>query len=149
MKFMSDFKELEGKIYNSINECKDAESAVLKQREELANKERDKSKLKKKFADEIDKAEEAVKAAYKEYDVAKEKAAKILEDSNKQVLEIINAAKDVVNKAEKAKLDAITAFNKEFGAYQKVYTGEQARAELERFNSNLNSLFGDLFKFWF
>ena len=64
MKFMSDYKELEGKVFNSINECKDAETKVLKEREAIAEKEKDKSKLKKKLSAEVDKAEEALKAAY-------------------------------------------------------------------------------------
>ncbi|MBO5712259.1 MAG: hypothetical protein J6R47_05410, partial [Acholeplasmatales bacterium] len=68
MKFMSDFKELDGKIYNSINECKEAETKVLKEREALAEKEKDKSKLKKKLSLAVDKAEEALKEAYAKYE---------------------------------------------------------------------------------
>lgn len=149
MKFMSDFKELEGKIYNSINECKDAESAILKQREEVSVKEKEKSKLKKKLSAEVDKAEEDLKVAYAEYEAAKEAAKKILEESNKQMLDIINPAKEKVANAEKAKTDAIKKFNAECGAYQKVYTGAEAQAELERFNKNFNNLFVDFFKHWF
>ncbi len=149
MKFMSDFKELEGKIFNSINECKDAESKILKEREALVEKERDKSKLKKKLSTEVDKAEEALKAAYANYESAKEKARKILEDSNKQMLDILEPAKEAVAKAEKDKAEAIKKFNKECGVYQKVYTGEEAQAELERFNKHFNNLFGTWFKNWF
>lgn len=149
MKFMSDFKELDGKVFNSINECKDAESKVLKQREALAEKEKDKSKLKKKLSGEVDKAEENLKKAYADYESAKERAREILEESNKQMLDILNPAKKAVEDAELAKTQAIKNFNKECGPYQKIYTGEAAQAELDRFNKQFNNLFVDFFKRWF
>lgn len=149
MKFMSDFKELDGKIFNSINECKDAESKILKEREALAEKERDKSKLKKKLSGEVDRAEEALKKAYADYEAAKEQARKILEDSNKQMLDILNPAKKAVEDAELARTQAIKNFNKECGPYQKIYTGEAAQDELDRFNKQFNNLFVDFFKGWF
>lgn len=146
---MSDFKELEGKVFNSINECKDAESVILKEREALAEKERDKSKLKKKLSGEVDKAEENLKKAYADYEAAKEAAKKILEESNKQMLDILKPAKKAVEEAELAKAQAIKNFNKECGPYQKIYTGEAAQAELDRFNKQFNNLFVDFFKRWF
>ncbi len=149
MKFMSDFKELEGKIFNSINECKDAESAILKEREAIAEKEKDKSKLKKKLSNAVDKAEENLKVAYAKYEEAKETAKKILEDSNKQMLDILTPAKEAVEAAEKEKAEAIQKFNEECGVYQKVYTGKEAQEELERFKKHFNNLFGTWFKNWF
>ena len=149
MKFMSDFKELEGKIFNSINECKDAESKILKEREAFAEKEKDKSKLKKKLSGEVDKAEEALKKAYADYEAAKEQARKILKESNQQMLDILNPAKKAVEDAELAKTQAIKNFNKECGPYQKIYTGEAAQAELDRFNKQFNNLFVDFFKVGF
>ena len=146
MKFMSDFKELEGKIFNSINECKDAESVILKEREALAEKEKDKSKLKKRLSGEIEKAETALQEAYTKYDEAKEAARVILEESNKQIMDILTPAKEQVNKAEKAKAEAIKNFNKECGPYQKVYTGEQAQIELDRFNKQFNNIFNNFIK---
>lgn len=149
MKFMSDFKELNGRVFNSINECKDAESKVLKEREALAEKERDKSKLKKKLSGEVDKAEEALKKAYADYEAAKEQARRILEESNQQMLDILNPAKKAVEDAELARTQAIKNFNKECGPYQKIYTGDAAQAELDRFNKQFNDLFVDFFKRWF
>jgi hypothetical protein len=149
MKFMSDFKELNGKIFNSINECKDAESKILKEREAFAEKEKDKSKLKKKLSGEVDKAEEALMKAYANYEAAKERAREIIEESNKQMLDIINPAKKAVEDAELARTQAIKNFNKECGPYQKIYTGESAQAELDRFNKQFNNLFVDFFKRWF
>lgn len=146
---MSDFKELNGKVFNSINECKDAENAVLKDREALAEKERDKSKLKKKLSGEVDKAEENLKKAYADYESAKAEAQKILEESNKQMLDILNPAKKAVEEAEKAKTQAIKNFNRECGPYQKIYTGEAAQAEFDRFTKQFNNLFVDFFKRWF
>lgn len=148
MKFVSDFKELDGKLFNSINECKDAEAAILKQREELAQKEKDRSKQKKKLANEIDKAEEALKTAYKNYEEAKATAIKILDESNKQVLDLLTPAEEAVKKAEEAKAEAIKRFNKECGVYQKVYTGTEAEEEFERFTQVFNSLFNDIVRSW-
>lgn len=149
MKFMSDFKELDGKVFNSINECKDAESKVLKEREALTEAERDKSKLKKKLSAEVDKAEENLKKAYSNYEDAKDKAKKILEESNQQMLDILNPAKKAVEDAEAAKTEAIKKFNKECGVYQKIYTGEQAQAEFDRFNKNFDKFFTNFLKNWF
>ena len=149
MKFMSDFKELNGQIFNSINECKEAESKVLKDREALAEKERDKSKLKKKLSGEVDRAEEALKKAYADYESAKEQAKKILEESNQQMLDILKPAKKAGEDAEEARTQAIKNFNKECGPYQKIYTGEAAQAELDRFNQQFNSFFVDFLNRWF
>ena len=149
MKFVSDFKELNGKVFNSINECKDAESKVLKEREALAEKERDKSKLKKKLSGEVDRAEEDLKKAYANYEYAKEQVKKILEESNKQMIEILDPAKKAVEEAEEAKTRAIQNFTKECGPYQKIYTGEAAQAELDRFNKQFNNFFVDFFSRWF
>ena len=148
MKFMSDFKELEGKIFNSINECKDAESKVLKDREAIAEKEKDKSKLKKKLSSDIEKAEEKVKQAYADYEAAKEQAAKIIEESNKQALDVITPAKQAIKDAEADKVAAIKAFNEGCGPYQKIYTGEKAQAEFDRLNKQFNSMLSDLFRLW-
>ena len=99
--------------------------------------------------DSVDKAEENLKVAYKNYEEAKESARKILEESNNKMIEILTPAKEAVEVAEKEKAEAIKKFNEECGVYQKVYTGEEAQAELERFNKHFNSIFGNWFKNWF
>ena len=147
MKFISEFKELNGRVFNSINECKEAENVILKEREALAEKERDKSKLKKKLSGEIDKAEEALKEAYAAYDAAKEKARIELEESNKRISDILNTAKEAVKAAEAARAAAILNFNEQCGPYQKVYTEQEAQDEFNRFTKQFNSLFSDIFKY--
>ena len=149
MKFMSEFKELEGQVYNSINECKDAENKVLKEREAREIKERDKSKLRKKLSGEVEAAEADLKKAYENYEVAKETARKMIEEYNKKIQDLLNPAKEAVKEAQLAKTEAIKKYNKECGVYQKVYTGEEAQAEFKRLERTFDSLFNNFFKNWF
>lgn len=149
MKFISDYPELKGKVYGSINECKEAETKIDAERVELEKKQKDASKLKKKLADDIDTKEAAVKKAYEDYDAAMEKARIILEESNKEVAEIIKSAKKDIKDAEEAKANAIKEFNKQCGPYQKVYTGKAAEEEFNRIEMQMGSMLADLLKRFF
>ena len=110
MKFMSDFKELEGQVYNSINECKDAENKVLKEREAREVKERDKSKLRKKLSGEVEAAEADLKKAYENYEAAKETARKMIEEYNKKIQDLLNPAKEAVKEAQLAKISELDGY---------------------------------------
>ena len=145
MKIVSEYKDLDGKIFDTVEACEAAEAEVEKQRKALAEKEKDKSKLRKKLSSEVEKAEEELQLAYQEYNDAKVKAKSVAEEANKMISEILTAAKDKIRDAEKARTEAIMKYNPECGPYQKTYTGDKAREEYNRLLNSMDSLFNS---FW-
>lgn len=87
---------------------------------------------KKQLAADIDAAEEALKAAHCEYELAKQKVEALSQAYLEEVNAIIEPAKKKVREATANKYAAITNFNKEYGAYRKVYTGDKAAEEMAR-----------------
>lgn len=144
MKIFSDYKELEGQVFDTVEQCTEAEAKVEEQRKALAEQEKDKSKLKKSLAKEVDVAEENVKQAYINYDKAKEEVRKILEESNKQMTDILKPAKQAIADAEAARTEAIVNYNKQCGPYQKIYTGDRAMEEYKRISKQFDSIFNKL-----
>lgn len=144
---MKYFSEVLNKSFDTEKECLEAE------KKEQTNKqiiEAQKSKHKKELAVAIEDADKQLNEANRLYDVAKQKAVDILEKSNKEVKEILETAEKEVKKANEEKLNAILAFNKEFGAYSVTYTGEKAATEynniVKSFQSDLRRFFNN---FWF
>lgn len=156
MKFYSETLD---KVFETEKECLKAErdfALEQKKKEEERKTQEEKakeekaliSKQKKECADKIAKAEEELRIAQENYKVAQDKAAQILEESNKQVTDLLNTAQEEIKKAQRAKRDAIVEFSNKFGAYTKSYTGEKA---IEEFNKALDTLnpFTDFLKnFW-
>lgn len=145
--------ELTGKEYQTVEECLKAEKEYNDRKEKLKQEEDRKqanlSKRKKALANEIDKADKALTEANKLYEVARGRAAEILEKSNKEVKEIMDTAEQEVKKAERDRLNAIIAFNKEFGTYTTSITGERAAEQFEKSLQRFDNLFGDIFKLLF
>lgn len=143
--------ELTGKEYKTVEECLKAEEE-FKKKEIEAKKEAVKlnelAKTKKELAKAIEDADEKVKEANKLYEVAQQKAADILDKSNEEVEKILSDASQKVKEAEEEKLNALMKFNKEFGTYKTVITGEKAAEEykkaVDRFNNSFNSVFKDI-----
>lgn len=142
MKIVSDYKELEGKTFNSIRECAEAEAAIDKQRAE-SNKAAV-SKKKKELADAVDVADKQVEKAYEQYNTVRVEVQKILEESNAKMQKMLNDAAQVVREAEQAKRDAIIKYTEQFGPYQKVYTGNRALQEFQRIEDQFNSTFANI-----
>lgn len=133
VKIISEYKELEGQTFNTVQECTDAEAKIEERRAEIASNEKlSVTKRKKELAKAISNADAAVQKAYQDYETAKATVRKILEESNEQMMNIINPAKEAITNAEKLRMDAILAYTKEFGSYQSVYTGERAVEEFNR-----------------
>lgn len=131
---MKYYSEILTKLFDSQKELEDAEKAY---------KETQKSKdnTKKELSQKIEAADAAVDAAYKNYEEARVYAAKLMEESNKQIIEILEAAKDEITNAEKARTDAIVEFNRQFGTYRANYSGERAKRESERIANMVNNIF--------
>lgn len=145
--------ELTGKEYKTVDECLKAEEEYKKGLEEKATTEAKKlnelGKEKKLLAKAIEEAEDKVREAENLYEVARQKAADILDESNKQVEKILSDAREKVKQAEEEKLNAVMKFNKEFGTYKTVITGEKAAEEYNKAVKRFDNMFKDFMKFWF
>ena len=145
--------ELTGKEYKTVDECLKAEEEYKKGLEEKSTTEAKKlnelGKEKKLLAKAIEEAEDKVREAENLYEVARQKAADILDESNKQVEKILSDAREKVKQAEEEKLNAVMKFNKEFGTYKTVITGEKAAEEYNKAVKRFDNMFKDFMKFWF
>lgn len=156
---MKYYSEKTGKLYSSVEALQEAESTFDAQNLNSApSKKRTTKKAcnvsetvnqptRKQLAADVEQAEGVVKAAYAEYDVAKQKVEELSKQYLEQVDAIIEPAKENVKKAEQARYDAIRKFNEAYGAYQTVYTGDRAAAEFSKALKEMNNLrwFKDLF----
>lgn len=143
---MKYYSEKLDEIFESEKELNDAESAILKKEAEEEKQLSLTKKEKKELAKAVDEAEEKLNEAYSNYDVAREEASKIMAEAKEKCKEILEPAKTAIKEAERAKWDAIVAFNGKFGRYMKVYTGDEALREFKKANNWLDNLFNSL---WF
>ena len=114
------------------------------------------SKRKKELSDEVEKATKHLDEAYKFYEAerakakdiyseAQKKADEILKKAKKEADELIDIAEKEVKKASEKKTLAISEFNKEFGPYKTVITGDKAIDEYNKMIRNIDNTFA---KFW-
>lgn len=126
---------------NNLNDkcdCKDASKNV-------------EGPTKKQLAANVDEAEENLKAAYAEYEVAKKQIEELSKTYLESVEAILTPAKEAVKKAEQERYAAIRKFNESFGAYQVTLTGDRAAKEMMRAINEMNSMQRKVFNnaFWF
>lgn len=145
MKYLSE----NGKQYDTEKEAREADEKFLQAQNEEESKKALVSKAKKDASDKIKSANEKVKQAESEYDKAKEEAAVLLNEANKQAEELLKAALKRVDKAREERMLAIKEFNEKFGDYVVKYTDTEAEKEYERFISDLRKRWGGFFPFWF
>ena len=131
---MKYYSETLKKLFESEKELKEAEKAYN-------DKATLKENTKKELSMKIEAAEEAVDAAHKNYEEARQYAIQLMDESNKEIIKIMEDAKAKIAEAEKARTDAIVAFNQQFGTYRANYTGERAQRESDRVNKMINDLF--------
>ena len=114
-------------------------------------KEEAKLPTKKQLAADVDAAEEKLRDAYAEYEVAKAQVEELSKTYLESVEAILTPAKEAVKNAEQARYDAIRKFNESFGAYQTVLTGDRAAKEMIRAINEINSMNRKVFNnaFWF
>lgn len=114
-------------------------------------KEETKVPTKKQLAADVDAAEEKLRDAYAEYEVAKAQVEELSKTYLESVEAILTPAKEAVKNAEQARYDAIRKFNESFGAYQTVLTGDRAAKEMLRAINEINSMHRKVFNnaFWF
>lgn len=133
---MKYYSEILKSLFETERECESAEEEYLKkqQKEEAEKKAKAAlvSKEKKELSDAVDLAEANLSKAYENYDLVKEEVRKIIEESNKKALDILNPAKEAIKAAQKEKYTAISNFNKKYGTYTAQYTGDKAYKEFKR-----------------
>lgn len=149
MKIVSEYKELEGKTFDTVKACQDAEAAVDKERKAAVARDKEASKLRKTLAADVDKAEKQLTDAYIAYDKAEEKVKALLDEFNKQRNDILEPAKKAVRDAEEARTQAIISYNKQCGPYQKTYTGDKAQEEYLRMVKNFDAVVNNFWKSFF
>jgi len=129
---MKYYSELTKKMYNSEKELVEAEEQVHQEEAEKEKQAVAISKEKKELAGVIDKAEVALDEAYKNLDLAREKAKDVQREALKKIEEILHPAEEQVKKAQARKLDAIKKFNEKYGVYTTTLTGAKAAEEMSR-----------------
>lgn len=131
------YSETLNKYFDSEEECIKQE-LIERNRNEIKQKsvsvEEQKAESRKQAAKVVESAERAVSEAYDELKKAEDKARIAYK-------EIVNPAKEKLQKAEKNRLEAIMDFNKKFGVYTKRYTGQQANDEFLRSLNRMEDLF--------
>ena len=133
---MKYYSEVLGKFFDDSAELLSEEEKhlekIAKEEEALAKKRSAESNRKKELANAIDKREEELDVAYKNLNDVKLKCKEIIKDVDKQINEMLTPAEEAVKEAEEKRLDAIKAFNKEFGVFKTTYTDERAQREMQR-----------------
>ena len=114
------------------------------------------SRRKKELSDEIEKASTFLDEAYKFYEAerakakdilkeAQEKADKILLEAKEEAKNLVSLAEKEVKKASEKKTQAVSNFNKEFGPYKTVLTGDKA---LDEYNKLIRNFDNGFTRFW-
>ena len=104
---MKYYSEVLKKFYDDVNTLKQEEEAFNAEAVSISN-ERDKLRA------EIDKANQAVEDAYKNYEVVKKEAWKIMLEANEKVDALLDDAKKQVESAIKQRTDARNKFAERF-----------------------------------
>lgn len=142
MKYYSDKT---GKLYECEKELVEAEETFDEQKK-LAEKKIEAEKLsKKELADKIDEACTNLDAAREDFNKAKEALISEIKESIESAEQSLQVYREEVKKAEEAKYQAISEFNKKYGAYTKVYSGDKAYNE---FKKNLDWIINPFFPFF-
>ncbi len=142
MKYYSDVTK---KVYDTADELEKAEAEVKKLEEEKEAKLATISKEKKAFATEIKNADKELDEAYKQLDVAREKAKQLQKEHLKQLENILHPAEEAVKTAQNKKYEAVKAFNDKFGDFTTTYTAATAADELNRTLKYFDEVFHNFF----
>ena len=142
---MNYYSEILKKQFDTEKECLDAEAKHQKYLEEQKAKENENklivSKEKKELSKAVEEAEKAVADAFAQYELVEAKVTELMNDCKKQIDELRKPAKLAIQKAEQQKYEAIAAYNKKYGTYSVVYTGDKAFNEFKRLSSIVDKLF--------
>lgn len=153
---MKIYSELTKELYDDVKECQKAEEAYAKK--QLEEEEKQKaleakvaeekaaiSKRRKELSDAIESADEEYTTACNLYDIARKQADDIILEAKKKANDVLNVAAKEVEAASEKKMNAVAEFNKEFGPYKTVVTGNKAMEFHNKLISNLKRIFTNPF----
>lgn len=147
MKFYSDVTK---QLYETMEQLQEAENIFLSS--DVAQPETEKSvhqgPTKKQLASEVEAAENRVREAHANMEVAKQSAKELSQKYLQELDEIMNPAREELKAAQEAHYTAVHKFNAAYGPYTTTYTGARAADEFARVLNSLSSLPG-LFGFRF
>ena len=157
---MKIYSEVTKELYDDVKECQKAEDSYAKKQLEAEEKQKaleakvaeEKaaiSKKRKELSDAIEKADEDYVAACNVYDVARKQADDVIIEARKKAADILSAAAKEVEKASEKKMNAVSEFNKEFGPYSTVVTGNKAVELHNKVVSNFYRMFNNAFSDFF
>lgn len=140
MKFYSEKLNRVFDTPEALNEAEALECTCESCDDEMVTPKEVKAPTKKQLAADVEAAEQRLKEAYADYEVAKKQVEELSKTYLESVEAILTPAKEAVKKAEQERYDTIRKFNESFGAYQITLTGEKAAKEMLRAMNELNSL---------
>ena len=118
MKYISDYKELNGITYDTPEACAEAEAAVDARKAKAAEALEQKKLANKKYEDAVAVAREKLKCARADLKDADGKAQAIADEANEKIRAIMCPARKNVRAAERELAMAIAEYNKKVGPYQ-------------------------------
>lgn len=115
MKIISEYKELEGIIYDTPEACREAEAAVDAKKVQEAEQKR---VANKQYYDAVAEARQKLVRARNALKDAEGEARAIHEEANKKICALLCPARKGVHDAELNLAKAIATFNKQVGPYR-------------------------------
>lgn len=135
------YSEILGTIFNTEGDCREAEAAYYEAKKKTEAEEQAKkneafvAQQKNEAAQKVELAEKRLSEAYANYEKVSAEVKKILEESNKRMLDIIKPAKEAIADAEKARYKAVCDYNAAYGPYTTTYSAERAKQDFNRLSS--------------
>lgn len=150
MKFYSEKLD---EMFDTLEALEAAEKSTKKKKKAAVTEkdaEQPETTTRKQLANDVEAADEAVKAAYASYESAKAQAEELSKQYLAQIDAILEPAKKAIKDAEQKRYEAIKKFNDNFGAYQVTYTGARAAEEMIKAMNNINARANRMFRdmFW-
>lgn len=156
----NDGKEYTGEtLEEAIAKAKEADEQLKakeeQEKEELEKQSKAISKEKKELSKNIEDTEVLLNNAYKDYEEVLANVRNLNAEHEQKVKDMLGEAEKKVANAKTAHYQAVRDFTRKYGAYRKVYTGEEAQQRekiikdmFDAFNFNWNDWVNDLFDFY-
>ncbi len=143
------YSDICNKFFDKEKDLLKAEEDFLKlKKEKEEKKSKEKQELvadKKLMAKAVEDADAEIDAAQEQYADAIKQAREIIEKANKEAEAITSPAKEKLKNARQKRYNAISAFNKKYGPYSVMYSGDRAYAEFKRNLDFIDEFFTGLF----
>lgn len=144
MRIYSDYPELRGKEFNSVDACKEAETKIDAERVAKAEKAAQADAEKQVYIDKINAAKEKLANARTALNDAQKSAREIEDEAYAKIRSVIEPAQADVVSARSDLSAAVGEYNQKFGPYREtIKLGDQNRCSI------IDDIMGDFFRsFW-